>query len=113
MATDTKASGHRAGVKYQTTDKLDAGKFRGQKALVAKALGAYSTPKTLEEIVRKVEANGEYKIKAVGGVTDSVHYHLRCLVKDGLITELVPPAPIAEPKAAKPAKVAKPEPVTA
>lgn len=91
VADETKkSSGHRTGVKYLNTDKCDATKFRGQKQLVAQAIGAFSTFKTLEEIVEKVEKNGGYTVAAAGGVTDSVHYHLRQMVKDGLIQEEVP-----------------------
>lgn len=92
----SKASGHRENVLYLATPKLDADKFRGQRKAVAKALGAYSTPKSLEDLVKKVEAGGEYKVAAAGGITDSVHFHLRELVKEGLVKEDKIEAPAKE-----------------
>jgi hypothetical protein len=91
-----KASNHREGVSYVATQKLDPDKFRGQRQLVAKALGSYSTPKDLETIVKKVESNGGYKVAASGGVSDSVHYHLRELVKTNLVKEVLDEAPKKE-----------------
>lgn len=88
MAPKKKASNHRDGVCYVGTQKLDPDKFKGQRNLVAKALTAFSTPKNLETIVKKVESNGGYKVNADGGITDSVHFHLRELVKNNVVKEI-------------------------
>jgi hypothetical protein len=99
MAAKKKSSSHREGIEYLATQKLDPEKFRGQRQLVAKALGSYSTPKSLEIITEKVKANGGYKVNADGGLADSVHYHLRELVKMNLVKESKDEKP--EPKASK------------
>lgn len=87
MAKKKVSSSHRQGVLYLATPKLDPEKFKGQCKLVAKALGSYSTMKDLDTIVKKCESNGEYKVNADGGITDSVHFHLRELVKEGVVKE--------------------------
>lgn len=105
MPAKKKASNHRSGL-YVATPKLDPEKFKGQRNLVAKALGAFSTPKDLQTIVEKAEKNGGYKVAADGGITDSVHYHLRELVKMNLVKETKIEEPAA-PKAEKAPKKAK------
>jgi hypothetical protein len=106
MAAKKKASNHRDGITYVATQKLDPEKFRGQRQLVSKALGAFSTPKDLETIVKKVESNGGYKVAADGGTTDSVHFHLRELVKSNLVKEIKEEETVKKEPTKKEAKLA-------
>lgn len=83
-------SGHRDALYLALVSKLKVDGLKGQAAKVATAILAFTTAKSLTEIVDKVKANGEYKVKAEGGVADSVHFHLRKFVADGLVKETKP-----------------------
>ena len=77
---------HRART-YLAKPNLDPSRWHGQRRLIAQVLRSYVEPRTLDQIVFEIKANGGYKIKAKGGFVDSVHWHLRALVKDQYVEE--------------------------
>lgn len=82
---------------YSRTAKLNDAKFRGQKALVVRALANCSMPVTIETLAMMVDKNGQYDAllndwaKENFGVRGSVLYHLRALKRLGMVQERFAP----------------------
>jgi hypothetical protein len=80
---------------FKNTPTLGMKIFKGQKQLVVDALLSSPEPKTLEEIVTLVNKDGAYgelindwAQEKAGGVRGSVHYHLKELMKFGMVKEI-------------------------
>jgi hypothetical protein len=80
---------------FKNTASLGMKTFKGQKQLVVDALLNSADPKTLEEIVALADKDGAYgKLindwaqEKAGGVRGSVGYHLKELMKFGMVKEI-------------------------
>jgi antitoxin MazE len=76
---------------YVKTAKLDGAKFKGQKAYVVEVLANSAAPASIEELAPLVDEGGRYSAllnewaRENGGVKGSIKYHLRELVKRGMV----------------------------
>jgi|SRR5579859_286036 len=83
---------------YFKTSKLNAAKFRGQKAFIVDALAGCAAPVTIDLLTTLVDRDGRYSAllndwaKENGGIKASIRYHLRALRGLGMVEETHAPS---------------------
>jgi len=84
---------------YLKTNKLNSVSNKGQRAVIVEVLGSLSSPISLEDLAKKVQATGKYHGKGTEGHPNtwamehvgfegSVRYHLNAMLKAGRVKEV-------------------------